>query len=113
MLHIVKSRALVLFRLPCFFAKIENKIVGLWAIEDYHASLIVASLAVAKEYRRLGIATCILDYIEAMAIRMGKKWLEVAVLRKNVPAQHLYRKFGFVFTESRRTHFIMRGKKPL
>jgi hypothetical protein len=51
MLHIVKSRALALLILPCYFVKLETKIVGLWVIEEHRESLLVASLGVAKEYR--------------------------------------------------------------
>jgi len=108
MLHIVMSRALALLRLPCYFVKLETKIIGLWAIQEHHESLLVASLGVAKEYRRLGIGTCILGYIEIIAKQMGKRWLEVDVLRKNILAQRLYTKYGFTFTQSERMHCIMR-----
>lgn len=110
MLHIVKSRALALLKLPCYFVKLETKIVGLLAIQEHHESLLVASLGVAKEYRRLGIGTCILGYIETIARRMGKRWLETLVLRKNIPAQRLYTKYGFTFIQSERMHCIMRKK---
>jgi ribosomal protein S18 acetylase RimI-like enzyme len=113
MLHIVKSRALALLKLPCYFVKLEKRIVGLLAIQEYHKSLLVASLGVAKGYRQLGIGTCILGYIETIARHMGKRWLEVDVLRKNIPAQRLYTKYGFTFIQSERMFFIMRGKKPL
>jgi GNAT superfamily N-acetyltransferase len=113
MLHIVKSRALALLRLPCYFVKLETRTVGLWAIQEHHESLLVASLGVAKEYRRLGIGTCILGCTEAIARHMGKKWLEVDVLRKNILAQRLYTKYGFTFIQNERVRCIMRGKKPL
>lgn len=113
MLHIVKSRALTLLRLLCYFVKLETKIVGLLAIQEHHESLLIASLGVAKEYRRLGIGTCILGCIETIARHMGKGWLEVDVLRKNIPAERLYTKYGFTFIQNERMLFIMRGKKPL
>jgi GNAT superfamily N-acetyltransferase len=112
-LHIVKSHALILIRLPCYFVKLKTKVIGLWAIQELHESLLVASLGVAKEYRRLGIGTYILSYIEAIAKRMGKKWLEVDVLKKNIAAQQFYTKYGFTFIPSERAHDIVRGKKPL
>ena len=108
MLHIVKSRAFALLRLPCYFVKLETRVVGLWAIQEHHESLLVASLGVAKEYRQLGIGTCILGYIETIAKHMGKRWLETLALRKNIPAQRLYTKYGFTFTQSERMHRIMR-----
>jgi ribosomal protein S18 acetylase RimI-like enzyme len=112
-LHIVKSRALTLLRLPCFFVELENNIIGLFAFQECHESLLVASLGVAKEYRRLGIGTCILSYIEAIARYMGKRLLEVDVLTKNIPAQRLYAKYGFTLTTNERIHYLVRGKKSL
>jgi ribosomal protein S18 acetylase RimI-like enzyme len=108
MMHIVKTRALALLRLPCYFVKLETKTVGLLSVQEHHESLLVASLGVAKEYRRLGIGTCILCYIETIAKHMGKGWLETLVLRKNIPAQRLYTKYGFKFIQSERMHCIMR-----
>jgi ribosomal protein S18 acetylase RimI-like enzyme len=112
-LHIVKSRALVLLRVPCYFVKLETKIVGLLAIQEHEESLFVASLAVAVEYRRLGIGTCALGCVEKIARRIGKKWLEVDVLRRNISAQRLYAKYGFTFIENERMRYLVRGKKPL
>jgi GNAT superfamily N-acetyltransferase len=106
--HIAKTRALTLLRLSCYFVKFETKTVGLLAFEERHESLIVASLGVAKEYRRLGIGTCILSHIETIAKHMGKKWLEVDVFVKNIPAQRFYTKYGFVFIKSKRTLLTMR-----
>jgi len=108
MLYIVKTRALILLRLPCYFVKLETKIVGLLAIQEQHESLRVASLGIAKEYRRLGIGTCILSCIETIAKHMGRRWLEVDVLGKNVPAQRLYAKYGFKLIQSERMLWIMR-----
>jgi len=107
MIHIVKTRALALLTLPCYYVKLETKTVGLLAIQEHHESLLVASLGVAKEYRRLGIGTCILGYTETIAKRMGKRRLETLVLRKNIPAQRLYTKFGFTLIKSERMHCIM------
>jgi len=113
MLHIFKSHALALLSLPCYFVKLGARIAGLVAIQEHHESMIVASLGIAREFRRLGIGTYILSYVEAIARRMGKRWLEVDVLNKNTPAQRLYTKYGFTFIQSERIHYIMRGKKPL
>jgi GNAT superfamily N-acetyltransferase len=108
MLHIVKSRALTLLRLPCYFVKLETRIVGLLAIQEHHESLLVASLGVAREYRRLGIGMCILGYIETIAKHMRKRRLETLVLRENIPAQRLYAKYGFTFIKSERMYYIMK-----
>jgi len=85
----------------------------LFAVEEHRQSLHVASLGVAKEYRRVGMGTYMLGYIEKIAEHMGKGLLEVDVLTKNIPAQRLYIKHGFTFTPGERTHGMMRGKKWL
>lgn len=108
MLYIVKTRALALLRLPCYFVKLETRIVGVMAIHEHYENLLVASLGVAKEYRRLGIGTYTLSYIEKIARNMGKRWLETLVLRKNIPAQRLYAKYGFIFIRGGKAHCIMR-----
>jgi len=107
-LYVVKTHALTLLRLPCYFVRLESKIVGLMAIQERHESLLVASLGVAKEYRRLGVGTCILGRIETIAEHMRKRRLETLVLRKNIPAQRLYTKYGFRFLQSEDTHCILR-----
>jgi len=112
-LHVVKTRALSLLKLPCYFVKLETKTVGLWAIQEDQERLLVASLGVSRKFRRLGIGTCILDCVEAIAKRMGKRWLEVDVLRKNVPAQQFYTKYGFTFVQGKKMRYVMRGRKPL
>jgi len=108
MLHIIKTRALALLRLPCYFVKLETQIVGVMATQEHYENLIVASLGVAKEYRRLEIGTCILGCIEKIAKHMGKRWLETLVLRKNIPAQRFYAKYGFRVIQSERAHCIMK-----
>ncbi len=64
MVHIFKSHAFVLIRLPCYFTRLETRIVGLWATQEQGESLFVASLGVAKECRHLGIGTHILEHID-------------------------------------------------
>jgi GNAT superfamily N-acetyltransferase len=100
LLHIIESRALTLLRSPCYFVKLEREIVGLFATQEHIESLVVASLAVPRCFRRLGIGTWILRYVEKNARHMSKRWLEVDVLRKNIPAQRLYAEYGFTFIQS-------------
>ncbi|MGD1054779.1 MAG: GNAT family N-acetyltransferase [Nitrososphaerales archaeon] len=113
LLHIVKSRAPSLLTLPCYLVKLGTKTVGLLAIHEQRESLIVASLGVAKQYRRLGIGACILGHVEMIARNVGKKSLAVDVYKKNVSAQRLYAKHGFTFTQDIRIRGMMRGNKLL
>ena len=54
------------------------------------------------------MGTRILGCIEAIARRKGKRWLETVVWRKNIPAQRLYAKYGFMFIQSERMYYVMR-----
>jgi GNAT superfamily N-acetyltransferase len=113
LLHIFESHAFTLLRLPCCFVKPEGEVVGLFATQERIESLLVASLAVKKRFRRLGIGTFILSHIEKVARHMGKRWLEADVLRRNIPAQRFYAEYGFKFTQSGKKRHLMRGKKPV
>jgi GNAT superfamily N-acetyltransferase len=113
LLHVMKSHALTLLKLPCYTAKLDKETVGVFAFQEYHKSLLVASLGVKKQYRRLGIGAFIIRQIEKTARHMHKKLLEVDVLRKNVPARRLYTKSGFMFLKPNRKRSIMRGRKVL
>lgn len=110
-LHIVKSHALSLLFLPCYLVKLEAKTVGLLAIQERRESLVVASLGVARRYRRLGIGTCILRYVETTAKHRGRRSLEVDVYEKNAPAQRLYASYGFTFSHGARMRNMMKGSK--
>jgi GNAT superfamily N-acetyltransferase len=110
-LNVVKSRALSLLRFPCCYVRLATKVVGLFGLQERDESLVVASLAVAKEYRRLGIGNRILDCVETCARKKGKGFLEVHVYTKNVPARMFYSQHGFIFVQSARMANIMEGRK--
>lgn len=112
-LHTVKSRALSLLRLPCYFVRLGKETVGLLAMQDQNECLIVASLGVARRYRRLGIGTCILGHVETTARRMGKRILKVDVYGKNTPALRFYTEYGFTLVPSLSTRSMMKGSKPV
>jgi ribosomal protein S18 acetylase RimI-like enzyme len=101
---------LIFFRAKRYFVRLGENVVGIVVFREKPDSLLVSSLGVAKEYRRLGIATSILYYAERVARQLGKEWLELTVLKGNTPAQRLYVKFGFVAVKERKWSFIMRRK---
>jgi len=55
----------------------------------------IHDFAVSEEYRRQGIATRLLDYIEDYAMRNGASRIELAVHLFSKEAISLYEKFGF------------------
>jgi ribosomal protein S18 acetylase RimI-like enzyme len=101
---------LILFRARRYFVKLKGNVVGVVVFHEEPDNLFIASLGVAKEYRRVGVATCILRYAESMAARLGKERLELGVLKRNTPAQRLYMKFGFSAVMERRWSFILRKR---
>ncbi len=96
-----------LFRARRFFIKFDDHTLAQFALTEKHDSLFISNIAVANAYRRLGIATHILNLIENIAAALGKYWLELSVLQANAPAQRLYLKFGFTKKEKRRWTFIL------
>jgi ribosomal protein S18 acetylase RimI-like enzyme len=91
-----------------YFVKLKKQVVGILVLREKSDALYVASLGVAPEYRKHGIATFILSHCTQVAKRLGKKWLELTVLKTNIPARQLYEKFGFSDTEERKWSFVMR-----
>jgi ribosomal protein S18 acetylase RimI-like enzyme len=91
-----------------FFAKLENRVVGVLILYEKPESLHISSLAVALEYRRHGIAKQLLKFSAKMAKKRGKRWLELTVLKKNAPARRLYEKSGFFKKEERRWSLVLK-----
>jgi GNAT superfamily N-acetyltransferase len=113
MIHVLESHALALLEVPCYYVNLGKKTVGLFAYQESHDVMRVASLAVRSQWRRLGIGGFLLKQIEQTARHMHKQWLEVAVLRKNSPATRLYTGFGFTFQKRSGNRRIMIGRKQL
>lgn len=77
-------------------AKINDKIVGfagIWkAVDDIH----ITNIVTAKEYRKKGIGTALLaNLIEFAKHEKGITSITLEVNSNNIPAQKLYKKYGF------------------
>jgi ribosomal protein S18 acetylase RimI-like enzyme len=83
------------FRSARFFAKLDDEVAGIFAVHDRRDSLYVKSLAVSPWWRRLGVATFMLDFACRLARRLNKTWVELGVLKANTDAQKLYARYGF------------------
>jgi ribosomal protein S18 acetylase RimI-like enzyme len=90
-----------------YFARLDDRVVGLLILQEKPESLYVSSLAVAPEYRRYGIAKQLLKFSERIAEKLGKRWLELTVLKGNGPARRLYEKSGFVKRKERRWSLVL------
>ena len=83
-------------------AEYKNEIIAYiigWAMfEEFH----IANIAVAEKYHRLGIAECLMQYIEWELVT-DEKTMMLEVRTSNLPAIRLYEKVGFrVFFERRK-----------
>jgi ribosomal protein S18 acetylase RimI-like enzyme len=104
----VLSMELIFFRARRYLVMLGKNVVGVVVFHEEPDSLLVATLGVAKPYRRLGVATYVLRRAEKLAVQLGKGWLELTVLKGNTPAQRLYVKSGFSAAKERRRSFVMK-----
>ena len=98
------------FRGKKYFVKLKNQIAAVFILTIRHDSLIVSGLAVSPDYRRLGVGLFILKWIENFCKQIKTEWLELTVLKDNIPAQYLYQKFGFKITTERRMSLTLRKR---
>jgi ribosomal protein S18 acetylase RimI-like enzyme len=96
------------FKTARFFLILKGQVVGTLAVREENEALFISSLAVAPEYRRHGIAMYVLGYVSKLAARLNKKWVELSVLKTNVPAQRLYLEFGFTRHKEKKLSIILR-----
>jgi ribosomal protein S18 acetylase RimI-like enzyme len=84
-----------------------KRIVGLVAFQERAEAIFISVLASHPFYRRMGIASFILDYAAKLARKLGKMSLELAVLKVNKPALKLYNNFGFHLKEEKRRSYVL------
>jgi len=99
---------LFFFMTTRYFVRLKAQVVGIFAVREKSEALFISSLAVAPEYRRHGIATYMLNYVSKLATRLDKEWVELSVLKANIPAQRLYLEFGFIKHKERKVSIILR-----
>ena len=88
-----------------YVARRENTIVGYIVFSILHEEAHILNLAVPVAYRRQGIAKhLIASALEMILTLEGREiFLEVAV--SNLPAQYLYRQFGFRICGIRKNYY--------
>lgn len=87
-------------------AKIDNKIVGyagIWkAVDDVH----ITNIVTAKKFRRQNIGSILLSNLIQMArTENGINSITLEVNFNNIPAQNLYKKFGFKIVGLRKKYY--------
>jgi len=98
------------FRRKKYFVKLKNQTAAIFILRIERDSLFVSGLAVSPHYRRLGVGSFILKWIENLCKQMKLEWLELVVLKGNTPAQHLYQKFGFKIVTERKMALTLRKR---
>lgn len=106
----VLSCEIIFFRKKRFFVKLRERVAGIFIVREKGESLYINSLAVAPEYRRSGLGRFILDFAAKLGKRLGKKWLELSVLKTNGPARRLYAKADFSMFEERKHSLTLRKR---
>ena len=94
-----------------YFIVLEHRVVDVLALREEIRTLYISSLAVSPDRRRIGIATYALNRAAAIACKLCKEALELAVLKKNTAAVRLYERRGYRVEEEKRRSFILR--KPI
>ncbi len=75
---------------------------GLWLmVDEAH----ITTFAVLPEHRRQRIGERMLQRLFDTAEQMGAEWLTLEVRASNLPAQHLYEKYGFRRAGVRRRYY--------
>jgi ribosomal-protein-alanine N-acetyltransferase len=89
----------------CWVAELDGQVIGMivvWLIvEEAH----VATLATHPDYRRQGIGKRLLAQTLIELMREGARSSFLEVRASNVPAQAMYRKFGYEVTGRRRRYY--------
>jgi ribosomal protein S18 acetylase RimI-like enzyme len=73
-----------------YLVKPSRQVIGVFVFREKSDALYAGSLAVARECRKHSMATYILGHCTDVAKRLRKKWLELTVLKTNIPARQLY-----------------------
>jgi len=91
-----------------YFIKEEKEVVGTSIFKVHKDTLSIRSLAVSSSKRKRGVGFFVLGQAEKLAQHVNLTWLEVEVLKGNVSALRLYRKFGFEGCSEGRLTVVLR-----
>jgi ribosomal-protein-alanine N-acetyltransferase len=81
--------------------------IGLWMVlEEAH----IVTIAVRSDFRRKGIGSILMMMALSIAVRLGANRATLEVRVTNLPAQELYRKFGFITVAIRKSFYSDTGE---
>lgn len=94
-------------------AKYDKKIIGyagIWIIIDEGH---ISNIAVHPNYRRQGIGGILLTHLIEYSKQKGVKLITLDVREKNLPAQQLYKKYGFEVISIRKNYYSDTGESSI
>lgn len=86
-------------------AKINNEIVGFAGIKVILDEADIMNIVTKKTYRDQGIGTLLLENLISLSKKLNLKSLSLEVSEENLPAIHLYKKFGFEYLGVRKNYY--------
>src|SRR5919204_3412655 len=90
----------------CFLAQdADGRVVGFCSVWQVADEMHINNLAVRPEFRRMGVATALLNHALGEAARLGARRATLEVRRSNDAARRLYERFGFVVAGIRRGYY--------
>ena len=95
----------------CLAAEIEDGLIGYLVCSRYDEVWHLMNVAISPGYRRLGIATTLIERLFERAGRDARYTLEVRV--SNLPAIAMYEGFGFRSAGRRRRYYHDNGEDAL
>ena len=95
------------FRQRRYFVTLKQQIVGVIAFQDRTEALYISNLSVSPFYRRIGVATYLLNRAAKLTRQFGLSVIELSVNKANTPALNLYEKYGFKKKGERFSSYIL------
>jgi [ribosomal protein S18]-alanine N-acetyltransferase len=94
-------------------AEVEGRIVGYVLFWFLPEEVDIHNIAVHPDFRRQGIGRLLLEQVVDAARRQERLRVTLDVRFSNVPAQNLYRSFGFVIRGLRKGYYSDNGEDAL
>lgn len=86
-------------------ARMNDEIIGFAGIKVVLDEADIMNIVIKKNYRNQGVGTLLLENLISLAKRLNLKSLSLEVSEKNLPAIHLYQKFGFESLGVRKNYY--------
>lgn len=86
-------------------ARMNDEFIGFAGIKVVLDEADIMNIVIKKNYRNQGIGTLLLENLISLAKKLNLKSLSLEVSEKNLPAIHLYQKFGFESLGVRKNYY--------